>query len=205
MIACHRKPDIRIGKMHKSSIHLIQNNLLRLNTAFKVVAKVTYGFVYLPTINLLNYCEIFLADRQPRARRFVDGRSGRRRSDGVPRGGRLDAPISVCYSRPMPRKVSFLTFLSPDVRRRHEHIRIGGRVISFVVQIELLAGNQWHQVVRYDTAHGFAHRDLMKPDGKLEKTPLFLHTYSEALDFAEADLKANWPIYVERYLKELNQ
>mgnify|MGYP001596431586 CR=1 FL=1 len=103
----------------------------------------------------------------------------------------------------MPKNVSFLAFLSPNVRRRHEHVRIGNKIISFVVQIEFNVDGKWHPVVRYDTAHGFAHRDLLRPHGKLEKTPLFLHTYNEALDFAEADLKNNWQIYVERYRKEL--
>ena len=57
-------------------------------------------------------------------------------------------------------------------------------------------------VVRYDTAHGFAHRDLIWPSGKVDKTPLFMQTFNEALDFAEADLRSNWESYVENYLKE---
>jgi hypothetical protein len=34
-----------------------------------------------------------------------------------------------------------------------------GVVHSFVVQLECLWEGEWKPVVRYDTAHGFAHRD----------------------------------------------
>lgn len=34
-----------------------------------------------------------------------------------------------------------------------------GRVLGFVVQLECLFNDEWYPVVRYDTAHGFAHRD----------------------------------------------
>jgi len=52
--------------------------------------------------------------------------------------------------------------------------------------------SQWHPVVRYDTAHGFAHRDLLDIKGRVKKTPLFNQDYNDALSFAESDLKANW-------------
>ena len=60
----------------------------------------------------------------------------------------------------------------------------------------------WKPVVRYDTAHGFAHRDLIAPNGTIDKTPLFLHAFNEALDFSEADLRSNWKNYIAQYLKE---
>jgi len=60
-------------------------------------------------------------------------------------------------------------------------------------------------IIRYDTAHGFAHRDLILPTGRVDKTPIFVHTFTEALDFAEADLRANWRGYVERFLKEAGE
>src|SRR3989338_8341080 len=100
------------------------------------------------------------------------------------------------------RKTSFVTFLSSNVRRRHEHTRMGKHITSFAVQIELFWQNKWTPVVRYDTAHGFAHRDLISPKGKVDKTPLFVQNFNEVLDFSEADLKSNWQSYVERFLKE---
>jgi hypothetical protein len=37
--------------------------------------------------------------------------------------------------------------------------------------------------------------------GRAIKTPLFAFNFNQALTFAEADLKANWTIYRERFLK----
>ena len=54
-------------------------------------------------------------------------------------------------------------------------------------------------MVRYDTAHGFAHRDLMDIKGNIEKTPLFNQDYNDALTFAEKDLKLNWVHYKGRF------
>ncbi len=42
-------------------------------------------------------------------------------------------------------------------RRRTRHIRDQNSIIEFVVQYEIEIKNNWYQVVRYDTAHGFAH------------------------------------------------
>ena len=104
---------------------------------------------------------------------------------------------------PQIRKTSFVTPLAHDVRRRHEHTRNGKIITGFVVQIEIFALGKWLPVVRYDTAHGFAHRDKISPKGEIEKTPLFMHNWTEALEFAEADLRANWQSYAERFKKEL--
>ena len=60
---------------------------------------------------------------------------------------------------------------------------------------------KWLPVVRYDTRHGFAHRDLLDKNGKKQKTPMFTEDYSEALTFAEYDIQSNWRIYKERFLK----
>jgi hypothetical protein len=48
-----------------------------------------------------------------------------------------------------------------------------------------------------------AHRDLLTRAGEVTKTPIFTRDYNEALTFAENDLKANWALYKERFLREL--
>ena len=100
------------------------------------------------------------------------------------------------------RTVEFVVRLSADCRRRHRHSRIKNKIVSFSVQLEIYLQDKWWPVVRYDTAHGFAHRDFIHADGRIEKTPLFLHDYNEALIFSEEDLKNNWEMYRERFLKE---
>ena len=72
-----------------------------------------------------------------------------------------------------------------------------------MVQLEVYYRGRWYPVVRYDTAHGIAHRDYLRPDGNAEKTPLFTLDYNEALTFAEKDLDINWESYCQRFLKEV--
>ena len=72
------------------------------------------------------------------------------------------------------------------------------------MQLEVLVKDKWFPVVRYDTAHGFAHKHLFHYREKPEQIPLFTHNYAEALDFADADIKTNWELYRERFLKEAN-
>lgn len=98
--------------------------------------------------------------------------------------------------------VEFIILLSSDDRYRHRHVRIAGRVTEFVIQYEVRQGEEWLPVVRYDTAHGFAHRDLLSSKKGVEKTPLGMKDLNMALTFAESDLKANWKWYRRRYWEE---
>lgn len=44
-------------------------------------------------------------------------------------------------------------------RKRHYHKTERGRVVNFVVQLEVKVEGEWKQVVRYDCTHKFVHRD----------------------------------------------
>jgi hypothetical protein len=69
-------------------------------------------------------------------------------------------------------------------------------VVDFTAQYEAVIEGQTYPVVRYDCAHGFAHRDLLDHDGRnIEKWPLGPMGYKEALQYAITDLKANWRQY----------
>lgn len=102
----------------------------------------------------------------------------------------------------MKREVEYLIRLGDTDRYRHKHIRQRGKIVFFSVQFETKLADKWYPVVRYDTSHGFAHRDLIDRKGKVMKTPVFIQDYKDALTFAESDLKANWEIYKRRFLKE---
>jgi hypothetical protein len=80
-----------------------------------------------------------------------------------------------------------------------------GRILRFVVQLECWYGDDWHPVLRYDTAHGFAHRDVLHPRQEASKEPLDLHDHNEALTFAMNDLSHNWLQYRRRYEEWLTQ
>ena len=102
----------------------------------------------------------------------------------------------------MKREVDYLIRLGEDDRYRHKHIREKGKIVYFSIQLETKLGNKWQPIVRYDTSHGFAHRDLMTKAGNIIKTPIFIHDFADALTFAESDLKANWDVYKKRFLGE---
>ena len=102
----------------------------------------------------------------------------------------------------MRRQISYVLRLGLRDRYRHTHARERGKVVRFRIQYETLVGNEWHPVIRYDTAHGFAHRDLIGREGEVIKTPLFTRDLNDALTFAESDLRSNWEIYKERFLRE---
>jgi len=100
-------------------------------------------------------------------------------------------------------EIEFIYPLSPEVqdRLRVRATKVRGRIVSFVVQYEAFIQDRWRAVVRYDTAHGFAHRDLYNARGRSMKIHLFVRDYNQALSFAELDLKAHWRIYRERFVK----
>lgn len=79
------------------------------------------------------------------------------------------------------------------------------QVLRFVVQLECRYNDKWRPVVRYDTAHEFAHRDLLHPFGEVEKSEMTTRNYNEARTFAIKDLADNWENYRQRYKQWLTQ
>jgi hypothetical protein len=82
---------------------------------------------------------------------------------------------------------------------RVEFDHIGRAVSKFSVQYLARVAGEWQPVVRYDTAHGFAHMDISHPDGTQETREMKAGSYHEALGQAIADLKVRWAFYRERY------
>ena len=87
-----------------------------------------------------------------------------------------------------------------NARKRHYHEATKGKVTDFVVQLEVFHRGQWKGVVRYDSAHGVAHRDRYYLDGTKAKAELDLK-FGEALVFADEDIKENWKIYQKAILE----
>lgn len=103
------------------------------------------------------------------------------------------------------KQVEYIIRIGRSDRYRHLHIKERGKIVFFRSQCETEINDVWHPVVRYDTAHGFAHRDLMSLKGSVKKTPLFNQDYNDALTFAENDLKSNWKYYKKRFLEEADE
>ena len=76
-----------------------------------------------------------------------------------------------------------------------------GQIIRFVVQLEcqFVEEDEWLPVVRYDTAHGYFHRDVLHPHRKEEKTRMPVQDYNEALTLAMDDLVEKRFEYRRRY------
>ena len=105
------------------------------------------------------------------------------------------------------RMVEYRRFLDSDnaLRVRFELER--GRVLKFMIQLEGRFENSagWVPIVRYDTAHGFAHCDKLHPYEAATKIEMRTRDYNEALTTAVDDLVNNWHTYRRRYARWLKQ
>lgn len=78
-----------------------------------------------------------------------------------------------------------------------------GAIVRFSVQDEAMIAGELKPVVRYDTAHGFAHRDLLFWDGstrhwdRMSERP----SYRESLSDAIQDIKTSWRRYRDDFLR----
>jgi len=105
------------------------------------------------------------------------------------------------------RELNFLQVLSDDAedRVRVEADIERGRVLRFVVQYEAHIGGKWRAIVRYDTAHGFPHRDLMHPRRFADKVALAISDLNVAMTFSIQDVQALWLAYRETYEREFRR
>jgi hypothetical protein len=73
-------------------------------------------------------------------------------------------------------------------------VRDGKRIIRFTIRGVARIGGDDHDFVRFDTAHGFAHRDLLDWNGNtIAKTELQHSTnFARAMTDAIVDLKSQW-------------
>ncbi|MCQ3935818.1 MAG: hypothetical protein DPW18_02105 [Chloroflexi bacterium] len=88
----------------------------------------------------------------------------------------------------------FLIYLDPETRLcryRHYHVWQGSRIVEFRIQLEIMIAGIWYPVVRYDTAHGKPHRDILHPNGRQTKEWLEGFTTAEALTFGQKDIMEN--------------
>jgi hypothetical protein len=68
-------------------------------------------------------------------------------------------------------------FLLPvwnDTRIRHYQKTERRRVVEFCLQLEVEVEGTWREVIRYDTAHGFAPVDRLTMAGKRRRASLHL-------------------------------
>ncbi len=90
-------------------------------------------------------------------------------------------------------------------RFRYHHNLVWGRIIRFRIQYEAQIGEKWQPIVRYDTAHGRPHKDILHPDGTQDKVNFHGYSREEVLTMGERDIKANWRRYRAKYEREMKR
>jgi hypothetical protein len=99
----------------------------------------------------------------------------------------------------MPER-TYTRALGEDARKRHSHRTEKGKVVDFVVQLEVKVDDEWKTVLRYDCAHDFSHIDRYNIYREQRKEDLRL-PYADALTLADEDINLQWQTYVERFLR----
>ena len=102
-------------------------------------------------------------------------------------------------TRPQRRREDFVVALTQDDEILVQLEREDGPVVEFSVQYRARLHGEWRAIVRFDTAHGYAHKDVSHPDGSQETQDLRLDDYGVALTRALSDVKTQWEFYRERY------
>ena len=89
--------------------------------------------------------------------------------------------------------------LGEHARKRHFHKTEKGKVVDFVVQLEVQVSGVWQPVIRYDCTHDFSHIDRYNIHGEQEKEALQL-SYAESLTIAHDDIDLNREPYKTKFL-----
>jgi hypothetical protein len=85
---------------------------------------------------------------------------------------------------------------------RFRFTTVGGKVTRFTAQYETMIDGERMPVMRYDNAHGVAHRDRLNRRGDVvEKTPMDVATLGEALNEAKREIAAYWRVFRADFLR----
>ena len=105
------------------------------------------------------------------------------------------------------KEIKFLYPLSEELedRLRVSALKQKGKILKFVVQYEAFIENKWRPIIRYDTSHGFAHKDIIHYSGEQEKQPLYFPDLNIAFTFTIQELKISWRWYRMAYEKEMGK
>ena len=105
----------------------------------------------------------------------------------------------------MPPK-EFKYYLSDNAYVSVHFLTNRGKVIDFVVKLNYVKGNETHEVIRFDTAHGGVHKDILLPNGSKYRVINYSYlTNEEGVNFATDDLEEHFEFYIERFQQWLKQ
>ena len=81
-----------------------------------------------------------------------------------------------------------------------------GIVDEFVVKLLFFSGNEWHEILRYDSGHDCPHKDILDTSGNVVRKVWYdFLDNGQALTMAITDIKDNHEFYKERYEKWLKK
>ncbi len=99
----------------------------------------------------------------------------------------------------MPKKY-FVIDISQNIEIHVYLETMNGVVVNYVVKLLRLQDKTYHEIIRYDNAHGCPHKDILDKNGKvLRKVWYDFFDNQQGLDMAVKDLKDNSELYIERY------
>ncbi len=76
-----------------------------------------------------------------------------------------------------------------------------GQLLRFVVKYIAGINDELYEVLRYDSAHGKPHIDILDPEGNVRQKIWLSHLSNEgALDYAKKDIKDNYQSYRENFI-----
>jgi len=76
-------------------------------------------------------------------------------------------------------------------------------VERFVIKLEILINSQWTEVERYDTHHGYVHKDILDKNGNKKRTVQYkLLDNKSGSNVAIKDFRENYKIYIERFFND---
>lgn len=78
-----------------------------------------------------------------------------------------------------------------------------GNVSGFVIQLEITIDDRVYPMVRYDSAHGQPHRDILDAAGQVIAKEWLPFDFKRASDYAHTDIRANWRQYREDFLRRM--
>lgn len=100
----------------------------------------------------------------------------------------------------MPRK-DWQKWLSESCFVFVERTTCCGKVADFRIVLLVEIAGRLHCATRYDTAHGYAHRDVLRFDGSvLRKEPMQENDFDLAFDAAYADICSNHERHIAAFL-----
>jgi len=101
----------------------------------------------------------------------------------------------------------FIVYLDEahENRYRHWHMWRRGEIVEFRIQYEAWMAGRWQPIVRYDTAHGQPHRDILHPARTQTKEMYPGRSNAEMLTLGQEDIMENWSSYRAKYEQEAGQ